>query len=136
MRKLFLAIFVLGIGVSTAIFIWQSQTSLKLNAQDVSPPELQQMIEEDNDFFVYFYSPTCPECIEAEPKVAKAVQLAKVKIVKLDVKKYEDFAKQLDIPGTPTILYYNRHKIVTGITGVYATYREYIDFFQEAREKT
>lgn len=128
-RLLILVLLVVAIGAGT--YIWRAQTT-HLDAKDVTPQELKQMIEQDDNFFVYFYAPICPNCIKAKPYIAQAVQLSKVRMVALDVLKYPDIKTELQVPGTPSIYYYKNHKLTKGITGALANAQGYVDFFRNA----
>lgn len=105
---------------------------IKLDAKEVTPQELKQMIDQDNNFFVYFYSPTCPKCAEAEPFIAQAVQISKVRMVALNVKEYPDTKAELQVPGTPTIYYYQNHKVAKGVTGALSSAQDYVNLFKDA----
>lgn len=132
MKKIFLIIFFVGICLSTGIYLWQSRMFETVQVPDVSPNELQQMIDNGENFYVYFYSPTCEECIRSEPKLIQGVKELMIKnIVKVDVQKFEYLRKDLQIPGTPTIYVYSNHKIIKGITGGFKTVEEYKNFFRE-----
>lgn len=129
MKKLFAAILILGVLLSAGIYWWQSRPGRHVQAREVSPQELRQMIQDENDFYVYFYSPTCKDCIKSDPKLAEALRSVQVTIVRLDVKKYEEAKEEFQVPGTPSIFYYKDHKLLRGISGGYDTAAEYLDFF-------
>lgn len=131
MKKLFIGIFAIGIAISLSIFLWQ-QKSGTLRAQEINPQQLKQMIEQGDDFYVYFYSPACPDCIKAEPKIVKAEEITRIKIVKLDIDKYQNIKTELQIPGTPTIYHYKDKKLVSGITGDYPAFEDYVEYFKKA----
>ncbi|MDR3600738.1 MAG: thioredoxin family protein [Desulfosporosinus sp.] len=131
MKKLWVLLAVLVVAFGVGAYFWYVQP-VQLNAKAVTPQELKQMITQDDNFFVYFHSPICPKCVKAEPLIAKAVQLTKVRMVALDVQAYPDTKTELLVPGTPTIFYYKNHKLAKGITGVLATYQEYVSLFRDA----
>ncbi|MGC7871148.1 thioredoxin family protein [Desulfosporosinus sp. SYSU MS00001] len=132
MKKVFLIIFMVGILLSVGIYSWQSQMFQKDQMTEISPDQLQQKIDKGDNFYVYFYSPTCEQCIKTEPYLKEAVKKLTVKnIVKVDVQKYDALRKQYQIQGTPTIYVYNNHKLVKGITGGFENLEDYDKFFQE-----
>ena len=131
MKKILAILAVLLVALGVGAYFWQAQP-VQLNAKEVSFQELNQMITQDNNFFVYFYSPTCPECTKAKPFIAKAVQLSKVRMVALNLKEYPDAKAQLLVPGTPTIFYYHNHKLAKGVTGALSSYQEYVSLFKDA----
>lgn len=131
MKKLFLAVFLIGIGFSLAFYFWQSRPSQSLQVPEVTPEKLAGMIEDGEDFYVYFYSPTCKDCLKSEPKLAQAVKNLSVNMVKLDVQRYEQVRQELQVPGTPSIFFYQDGKLIKGITGELKTVTEYEKFFLE-----
>lgn len=131
MKKLFMTIFIVGIIFSTGLYFWQSRAGQYVQAREINPQELLQMIQRERDFYVYFFSPTCKDCIKSEPNLAKAVEKTKIVIVKLDVKKYESAREEFAVPGTPTLFHYKGSKLARGITGGYSSEQEYIEFFQK-----
>ncbi|MEL7568320.1 MAG: thioredoxin family protein [Dehalobacterium sp.] len=131
MKKLFLAIFLGGICLSMLFYYWQTRPSQSLQVPDITPEELVSMIDAKDKFYVYFYSPTCKDCLKSEPKLAQAVKNLTIDMVKLDVQKYEQLRQELEIPGTPSIFFYQNSKLVKGITGELETVEEYENFFRE-----
>jgi thiol-disulfide isomerase/thioredoxin len=132
MKKVFLIIFMIGILLSAGIYLWQSQMFQKDQMVDITPDLLQQKINNGENFYVYFYSPTCEQCIKTEPYLKQAVKELGIKnIIKVDVKKYESLRKDLQIQGTPTIYVYNHQKLVKGITGGFEKVEDYKNFFRE-----
>ena len=132
MKKVFSLILIMGICLSTGIYLWQSRMFKTVQIPDITPDQLQQRIENGENFYVYFYSPTCEECLESEPKLLQAVKELRIQnIVKVDVQKFDYLRKDLQIQGTPTIYVYNNHKLIKGITGSFKTVEEYKSFFKE-----
>jgi len=132
MKKVFSLILVVGICLSIGIYLWQSRIFKTGQIPDITADELQQRIEEGENFYVYFYSPICEECIKSEPKLIQAVkELGIQTIVKVDVQKFDDLRQDLQIQGTPTIYVYNNHKLIKGITGGFTTVEEYRSFIIE-----
>ena len=132
MKKVFSLILIMGICLSTGIYVWQSRIFKTVQIPDITSNQLQQRIENGENLYVYFYSPTCEECLESEPKLLQAVKELRIQnIVKVDVRKFDYLRKDLQIQGTPTIYVYNNHKLIKGITGSFKTVEEYQSFFKE-----
>ena len=132
MKKIFLIILIMGICLSSGIYLWQSRTYKTVQVPDITPNQLQQMIDNGDNFYVYFYSPICEECIKSEPMLIEAVkELMTKNIVKVDVQKFDYLRKDLQIQGTPSVFVYSNHKIIKGITGGFKTVEEYKRFFRE-----
>jgi thioredoxin-like negative regulator of GroEL len=132
MKRVFSLILIAGICLSIGIYLWQSRMFNTVQIPDITPNQLQQRIENGENFYVYFYSPICEECIKSEPKLLQAVQELRIQnIIKVDVQKFDYLRKDLQIQGTPTIYVYNNHKLIKGITGGLNTVEEYKNFFKE-----
>lgn len=132
MKKLFFLILIAGICLSIGIYLWQSRMFHTGQIPDITPDQLQQRIEKGENFYAYFYSPVCEECIKSEPELVQAVkELGIDNIVRVDVQKFDYLRQDLQIQGTPTIYVYNNHKLVKGITGSFKTVDEYQSFFKE-----
>jgi len=132
MKRVFSLILIAGICLSIGIYLWQSRMFNTVQIPDIIPNQLQQRIEKGDNFYVYFYSPICEECIKSEPKLVQAVQELRIQnIVRVDVQKFDSLRKDLQIQGTPTIYVYNNHKLIKGITGGLKTVEEYKNFFKE-----
>ncbi|HZK55241.1 MAG TPA: thioredoxin family protein [Desulfosporosinus sp.] len=132
MKKVFFLILIVGICLSSGLYLWQSRIFKTVQIPDITPNQLQQRIEEGEKFYVYFYSPTCEECIKSEPKLLQAVKELMIQtIVKVDLQKFDYLRKDLQIPGTPSIYVYNNQVLIKGITGGFKTVDEYKKFFNE-----
>lgn len=135
MKKTFYIVFIAGICLSIGIYFWQSREFRTGEVPDVTPNQMQQMLEKDESFYVYFYSPTCVACIKSEPLLIQAVKELMIKnIVKIDLQKFEYLRKDLQIQGTPSIFAYSNRKMIRGITGGLKTVEEYKKFFREIGE--
>lgn len=132
MKKIFSLILIVGICLSIGIYLWQSRIFKTEQIPDITSNQLQQMTDNGENFYVYFYSPTCEECIKSEPKLVQAVKELMIKnVVKVDVQRFDFLRKDLQIQGTPSIFVYNNHKLIKGITGGLKTVEEYKNFFRE-----
>lgn len=122
----------MGICFSIGIYLWQSRMFKMAQIPDITSNQLQQMIENGSNFYVYFYSPACENCIKSEPNLIQAVKDLKItNIVKIDLSKFDSLRKDLQIQGTPSIFVYQNHKMIKGITGGFETVEEYKIFFRE-----
>ena len=130
-KHIFLSIFIVGICLSIGIYSWQSKIFNTVQVPEISQNQLQQKIEDGESFFVYFYSPTCEECLKSEPKMLQAVKELRIdNLVKVDLQKFESLREDLQVQGTPSIFVYKNHKMIKGITGGFKTVKEYKDFFE------
>ena len=132
MKKVFSLILIVGICLSLGIYLWQSRMFKTGQIPDITADQLQQRIEKGENFYVYFYSPICEECIESEPKLVQTVKELRIQnIVQVDVQRFDYLRQDLQIQGTPSIYVYNNHKLIKGITGGFKTVGEYTSFFKE-----
>lgn len=131
MKKMFLSLLIAGICLSSALFWYQSRPALQVQAPELTPPELRQLIQTRNDFYVYFYSPACKDCIKSTPYLVEALRTVKIVLYKMDVKKYEAAKAEFEVPGTPSLFYYQNRKVQRGISGGFQTAGEYLDFFRQ-----
>lgn len=135
MKRTFFIIFIAGICLSIGIYLWQSRVLRAGEMPEVTPIQMQQMLETNEILYVYFYSPTCVVCIKSEPMLIQAVKELGIKnIVKIDLQKYEYLRQDLQIKGTPSIFVYRNQKIIKGITGDLKSVEEYKNFFREIGE--
>lgn len=124
----------MGICMSLGIYFMQMRTAQEMKIPELTQEELLEKIQSGVAFYVYFYSPTCTDCIASEPFLAEAVKNLKINMVKLDLAKNDYARTTFDLPGTPTILYYQNGELVTGISGAMETVGAYEEFFLETGE--
>ena len=127
-----IAIFIVGIAISLGIYFHQAQTFQMDQIPALTPEQLAQKIQQGDNFYVYFYSPICEQCIKTEPALRQAIKdLGLKSLVKVDVQKYADLRQTYQIQGTPTIYVYRQGKLSKGITGGFTSAADYINFFKE-----
>jgi len=139
MKKLFIIIFAAGLLLSTGIYVWQSGQRTYLEDKDVSADSFYRLLEEKDLFYVYFYSPTCSECLKAEPKIIEAVKKIKVNLYKLNISEnrevYDTYKQQHNLPGVPVVLRFEQGQVTGGRAGSPNSADVYIQFFSETGGK-
>lgn len=108
----------------------------------ILPDQLEQKLENKESFFVYFFSSTCPFCLETTPKLNPIIAEAGVNVPQFNLEVYQDSFAKYNIVYTPTLVYYEdgveKDRIEGGIiegnqTNTEATFK---DFFAKYKEKT
>ncbi len=135
LKKILIGIFVLGIIMSSVIYYQQIQGVSYLKDSDITGEDFEKMLEQEKDFYVYFYSPTCTECQSAEPKIIEAIKGKQIKLVKVNIFEYEDlfndYKRQFNLPGVPAVLHFKNGEVIGGLAGSPENTETYKEFFKE-----
>lgn len=108
----------------------------------ILPEQLEQKIQNKESFFVYFFSSTCPYCLETTPKLQPIIADAGVDVPQFNLEVYQDSFAKYNIVYTPTLVYYEdgveKDRIEGGLiegnqTNTEATFK---DFFAKYKDKT
>ncbi|WP_050614112.1 thioredoxin family protein [Bacillus testis] len=83
----------------------------------ILPEDLEKKLANEQQTFVYFFSPTCPHCIKATPKMMKAAKAEGVHINQFNLWEFEDGWDKYHIESTPTLIVYNKGKEVDRLNG-------------------
>ncbi|MFD1707287.1 thioredoxin family protein [Siminovitchia sediminis] len=73
----------------------------------ILPKDLEEKLANKEDVTVYFFSPTCPHCINTTPRLVPAAEAAGVDVYKFNLLEYEDGFNQYRIKYTPTLMHFN-----------------------------
>jgi thiol-disulfide isomerase/thioredoxin len=68
--------------------------------------KLEQMIEEKQTFYVYFFSPTCPHCIRSTNLVNNQMEQRNIEIYQYNVLEDQSAFDDYKFDSTPTIAYF------------------------------
>ncbi|MCD2138992.1 thioredoxin family protein [Salinicoccus halitifaciens] len=82
-----------------------------------TPAEVAGAIEDGDGQYVYFWSPTCPHCLEATPLLVDAFEQADEDLIQLNVLEYEEPWSTYELEATPTLIYFEDGEEVERITG-------------------
>ncbi|PLR97857.1 thioredoxin family protein [Bacillus sp. T33-2] len=96
----------------------------------ITPDELTQKLQDDEDVTVYFYSPTCSHCQRTTPVVAPLAKEMDVDLVQFNLLEFEDGWNNYNIKETPTIVQYKDGEEVNRIIG-YHEEEEFKAWFNE-----
>lgn len=83
----------------------------------ILPEELKTKLEDGEDLTVYFYSPTCPHCVETTPVVAPLAEEMDIDLVQYNLHEFEQGWNEYNIESTPTIVHYKDGKETARIVG-------------------
>ncbi|MCI3923826.1 thioredoxin family protein [Paenibacillus sp. TRM 82003] len=72
----------------------------------ILPEELEQRLQNKDSFFVYFFSSTCPYCMETTPKLKPIAEEAGVELPQFNLDVYNEGYNGYNIIYTPTLVYY------------------------------
>lgn len=72
----------------------------------ILPDELNKKLEDGEDLFVYFYSPTCPHCQTTTPVLMPVAEEKNVHINQFNLLEFEDGWDNYQIDSTPTLTYF------------------------------
>lgn len=70
------------------------------------PAELDKKIADKENFFVYYFSPTCGYCVLTTPELIPLAQEHNIHINQLNVLEFKNYQSKMNINRTPTLIYY------------------------------
>ncbi|WP_096435816.1 thioredoxin family protein [Alteribacter populi] len=83
----------------------------------ILPEELDEKIEGEEDFTVYFYSPACHVCQEVSPVLVPLAEDKGIDLHLFNLLEFQDGFNHYDIEGTPTVVHYENGEEVDRIYG-------------------
>lgn len=96
-----------------------------------TPEEISETIQNDDEAFVYYWSPTCPHCQQATPLLIEAFDDEDAELNQLNVLEYEEPWQEYSIEATPTLIYFENGEEVDRITGNPGDVDSYESFIAE-----
>ncbi|MEY4480452.1 MAG: hypothetical protein RLZZ267_1130 [Bacillota bacterium] len=72
--------------------------------------KLEQLIDEKQSFYVYFFSPTCPHCLRSTELVNTEMKKRNIAIYQYNVLEDQSAFDDFNIDATPTISYFKDGK--------------------------
>ncbi|OLS36046.1 thiol reductase thioredoxin [Alkalihalophilus pseudofirmus] len=95
----------------------------------ILPEELEEILEDNGDVTVYFYSSTCPYCKEATPRLVPISEELGVDLVQYNLTEFDEGWSDHNIESTPTIVHFENGEEIDRIVGS-APDEEYRAFFE------
>jgi thioredoxin 1 len=83
----------------------------------ILPDQLKEQIAQEQDLYVYFYSPLCEHCQRTTPVLVPVAKELQVDVKKHNVLEFGDSWDQYKIEGTPTLIHFKAGKEVSRIEG-------------------
>ncbi|MFD1738982.1 thioredoxin family protein [Bacillus salitolerans] len=83
----------------------------------ILPSELEDIIDSKGDATIYFYSPTCPHCVQTSPVIVPMADELGVDLQLFNLLEFEDGWRAYNIHSTPTVIRYEDGKEVARVEG-------------------
>ncbi|TLS54229.1 thioredoxin family protein [Paenibacillus antri] len=102
----------------------------------ILPDELDRKIADKESFFLYYFSSTCPYCMQTTPLLNPIIEDAGVNVPQFNLDVYNDGFGKYNIVYTPTLIYYENgveKERIEGGFGAENNEAKFADFF--ARNK-
>ena len=82
-----------------------------------TPAEVEEIVNSGEGEFVYFWSPTCPHCLEATPLLTDALDNIDGEVTQLNLDEYREQWTTWGINSTPTLIYFENGEEVERLEG-------------------
>ncbi|MFE5319121.1 thioredoxin family protein [Paenibacillus sp. NPDC056579] len=83
----------------------------------ILPADLDKKLSNKEDFFLYYFSSTCPHCKKTTPILSPLTKELNVDVKQFNLQEFEDGWGKYKIQYTPTLIYYKGGKEVERIEG-------------------
>jgi thioredoxin 1 len=107
----------------------------------ILPDALDQRIADKESFFIYYFSSTCPYCMETTPKLNPIIEAAGLDVQQFNLDVYRDGYAKYNIVYTPTLVFYEngveKERVEGGLVegSNVNTDQTFIDFFNRHKEQ-
>ncbi|WP_273836458.1 thioredoxin family protein [Guptibacillus sedimenti] len=100
-----------------------------LYQNQILPDELDKKLSNEDDAFVYFYSPTCIHCKNTSPILVPLAEDMDIDLKKYNVLEFEQGWNDYQIESTPTLIRFKDGKEVERIVGTQTeeTFKQWIE---------
>jgi thioredoxin 1 len=98
----------------------------------ILPDQLQDKLANEEDLFVYFYSPECEFCKKATPILVPLIEDLGVNLYKYNLIEFRQGWQDYGIESTPTIVHFKKGQEVNRIKGL-RDREEYREFFEKGK---
>ncbi|MFK3961682.1 MULTISPECIES: thioredoxin family protein [Bacillales] len=100
-----------------------------LYQNQILPDELDEALSNEEDAFVYFYSPTCIHCKNTSPVLVPLAEDMGIDLKKYNVLEFEQGWNDYRIESTPTLVRFKDGKEVDRIVGTQTedTFKQWIE---------
>ncbi len=100
-----------------------------LYQNQILPDELDKKLSNEDDAFVYFYSPTCIHCKNTSPILVPLAEDMDIDLKKYNVLEFEQGWNDYQIESTPTLVRFKDGKEVDRIVGTQTeeTFKQWVE---------
>ncbi|MFS0645439.1 thioredoxin family protein [Siminovitchia sp. 179-K 8D1 HS] len=85
----------------------------------ILPDELDKKLRNKEDVTVYFFSPTCPHCMETTPIVSPLAKGKNIEVLQYNLLEFENGYEKYKIKYTPTLMHFKDGKEEARIVGAH-----------------
>jgi thioredoxin 1 len=103
-----------------------------LYENQILPDQLEEKLSNEEDLFVYFYSPECSFCREATPILVPLTEELGVKLYKYNLLEFQEGWQDYGIESTPTIVRFKKGEEEIRVVGLHdrAAYKEVFEKYK------
>lgn len=83
----------------------------------ILPDQLEEKVKNNEELYVYFYSPLCEYCRETTPILVPLAKELNIDVKKNNVLEFPNSWDQYKLEGTPTLIHFKDGKEVSRLTG-------------------
>lgn len=105
-----------------------------LYQNQITPDDLEDKLKNEEDLFVYFYSPICVYCLETTPILVPLTEEFDIDMKKFNLYEFEQYKTDYDITGTPTLVYYEKGEELARVQGAESE-SVFRDFFEDHKPR-
>lgn len=100
----------------------------------ILPKELEEKIDNQEELFVYFFSPLCKYCEESKDDITRVFKEMDIEHYQLNLLEYEEGYQKYGVRGTPAIFHYKDGAIVDHIYGS-QPYKSYLEWIKKQNKE-
>lgn len=129
-------IVVIALIITASVLADKFDATAKANAtlysKEISLTALQEKTSAQEDFYAYFYQPSCQHCKVVSPYLIPLAQEMGKPLFPVNIEGKKDAWQDYHIEGTPTLIHFKDGKEVERLDGQYDP-SVYSDFFKNAK---
>jgi len=108
---------VIGIGILSQSYDDTQTATAELYKNEISVEKLQAKLEAKEDFYAYYYQPSCEHCKVVSPMLMPLADELGKTVLPVNIYKKDDAWDDYKIAGTPTLIHFQDGKEVARIVG-------------------
>lgn len=122
MKKI-ITFFLLLVSCTAAFIIYKNVTNEKIDYKNITYNKLSKEKKENENLILFVKQDGCTHCEKVKPVINNYSKKKKIKVVAITINKEKNeskFNNDLDIKGTPTIIFYHKGNEVNRIVGEFS----------------